>query len=139
MEVRRATPEDAAAAAVIINDWIDGTDWMPRVHAREAIAEMIAEGLPSREFYVAGDPVAGYLSLNAEVAHVVALYTDRPGEGIGKALLDQAKVGRDYLQLWTHEPNTAAQRFYAREGFEVVERKTEGADGLPELRMEWRR
>ena len=53
--------------------------------------------------------------------------------------MDRAKAGRDYLQLNTHEPNHAAQRFYRREGFEVVERLPMGDDGLPELRMEWRR
>lgn len=139
MEVRRATQDDAPASAAILNDWIDATPWMPRVHSREAIAGMIADGLPIREFYVVGDPVAGYLSLNAEAAHVVALYTARPGEGLGRILMDEAKRGRDYLQLWTHEPNLDAQRFYVREGFAVVERKETGADGLPELRMEWRR
>jgi putative acetyltransferase len=139
MILRRATPADAAACADIVNDWIDGTPWMPRVHARAVIAQMIADGLPLREIFVAGDPVDGYLSFNPEASHVVALYTARPGFGIGKALMDRVKEGRDYLMLWTHEPNKAAQRFYVREGFAVVDRNSEGNDGLPELKMEWHR
>ena len=135
--VRLAIPEDAAASARILNDWIDATDWMPRAHDREIIAKMIADGLPLRAFYVAGEPISGYLSLQAETSFIRALYTARPGEGIGKALIDRAKAGRDYLQLWTHEPNGAAQRFYVREGFNVAERNPSGDDGLPELRMEW--
>ncbi len=139
MQVRRATAEDAPACADIVNDWIDATPWIPRVHAREVIAQMIREGFPLREIHVAGDPIDGYLSFNPEADHVVALYTARPGVGIGKALMDRVKDGRDYLMLWTHEPNRAAQRFYAREGFEIVDRNPEGGDGLPELKMEWRR
>lgn len=139
MEVRRADLGDAAVCARIVNDWIDRTDWMPRVHARDVIEGFVAEALPDREVWLIGKPAEGYLSLNVETGQIGALYLDRTGLGFGKTLLDRAKVGRDYLQLWTHEPNVAAHRFYAREGFEVVEQKAEGGDGLPELRMEWRR
>ena len=56
----------------------------------------------------------------------------------GKRLVDHVKTGRDRVQLWTHEPNAAAHRFYHREGFKTVERRAEGrGDGVPELRMEW--
>lgn len=136
---RRAEPADAAACAAIVNDWIDATPWMPRVHSRDDIARFVAEALPLREIWVTGEPVAGYLSLNGETGQVVALYTSRPGHGLGKALMDCAKAGRDALHLWTHEPNAAAHRFYRREGFVVADRNPLGDDGLPELRMEWRR
>ena len=43
------------------------------------------------------------------------------------------------LGLRSHTPNHAAHRFYAREGFAVVERDLPGEDGVTELRMEWRR
>ena len=112
---------------------------MPKLHSVEELTEIIAEAMPARVIWLAGDPPEGYLSLNAETGQIGALYTSRPGAGLGKALLDRAKEGRDYLQLWTHAPNTAAHRFYRREGFDVVEENSEGADGLPELRMEWRR
>ena len=138
-EIRRAGAQDVSTVARIVNDWIDRTSWMPRVHPRETIEEFIAEAVPKREIYLIGDPAEGYLSLDPATGQIGALYLDRPGRGFGKALLDRAKAGRDYLQLWTHEPNSDAQRFYRREGFEVVERKAAGNDGLPELRMEWRR
>ncbi|MEL6170121.1 MAG: GNAT family N-acetyltransferase [Pseudomonadota bacterium] len=136
--VRRAGPSDAAACANIIVDWLEATPWITPRFTRAELTGLIRDGLAIREIYVAGDPVTGYLSFNPEADHVVALYTAQPGQGVGKALMDHVKVGRSYLQLWTHEPNTSAHRFYSREGFEVVERKVEGDDGLPELRMEWR-
>lgn len=137
--IRLAEPCDAAACARIVSDWVERTEWIPRLFDEEELTAMIAKAMPDREIFMIGDPAEGYLSLNPETARIGALYVDRPGKGLGKALMDRAKSGRAYLQLNTHEPNAAAQRFYAREGFEVVERIAEGGDGLPELRMEWRR
>ena len=137
--IRLARPEDAATCARIVSDWVARTDWMPRLFSEEELTAMIAEAMPDREILLIGQPVEGYLSLNPETGQIGALYLDHPGQGLGKALMDRAKSGRDFLQLNTHEPNQAAQRFYAREGFKVVERDPEGGDGLPELRMEWHR
>ncbi|MEM9351340.1 MAG: GNAT family N-acetyltransferase [Pseudomonadota bacterium] len=138
--VRRAVVSDAASCAAIVSAWLEGLDWMPGPKpSRAKLTGLIAEGIPQREFWVIGEPVAGYLSLKEDEHLIAGLYTAEPGSGAGKALIDRVKNGRDYLQLWTHEPNRAAHRFYHREGFETVERKEEGrGDGVPELRMEWR-
>ena len=137
--IRLALAEDAGTCARIVSDWIERTPWMPRALTQDKLEAMIDEALPHREIFLIGEPAVGYLSLNPETGQIGALYLDQPGQGLGKALMDRAKQGRDYLQLWTHAPNEAAQRFYAREGFHVVEKKPKGGDGLPELRMEWRR
>lgn len=135
--------------AAIVNDWIDGTDWMPRNLSAEAIAETLTKGLAQREIWVAGDPVQGYLSLDSEAAHIWGFYCAHPGKGIGKLLLDRAKQGRKSVSLNTHVPNKQAQRFYKREGFVPVREMDEGVPstvfeyegrtetGLRELRMEW--
>lgn len=138
-EIRRANSNDAAPCAEIVNDWIDAKDWLPRQHSRDVIEEMIRAGIPMREFWVAGDPVQGYLSFNTEVSQVMGLYTARPGHGIGKALVDRVKEGRDWLQLWSHAANTKAHAFYRREGFVEAGRRESGVDGIPEIHMEWRR
>ncbi|MEM9476149.1 MAG: GNAT family N-acetyltransferase [Pseudomonadota bacterium] len=138
-EIRPGRPEDAPACAKIVSDWIAGTAWIGDGPGYAALETAIAEGMPLREFHVIGDPVAGYLSLNRETQQVMGLYVARPGEGLGRALMDRAKEGRSYLQLRSHTPNTAAHRFYEREGFTVVERDLmDGSDGVPEIRMEWR-
>ena len=136
--VRPAVVGDAEACADVVNDWIDATPWMQRGPSRAEILDAIRAGIPEREFYVVGEPVAGYLSLNPETAQIMGLYVARPGRGLGKALIDRVKAGRRYLQLRSHAPNAAAHRFYAREGFTVVERDLAGHDGVPEIRMEWR-
>ena len=141
VSLRRADVADAPACARIVRGWLDGQAWMPEREKPtfDELTGIIAEGIPQREFWVIGAPVAGYLSFNVAENLIAGLYTSVPGSGYGKALLDRVKEGRDYVQLWTHEPNEAAQRFYHREGFATVERRAEGrGDGVPEIRMEWR-
>ena len=138
--VRRAMPADAAACAVIVFDWLQATAWMSDGPDLAELTGMLTKGIPLREVWVIGDPVAGYLSLDPETAQIHGFYVAQPGQGLGKALLDRVRQGRDYLQLWTHWPNLGAHRFYHREGFVTVEQMSEGrGDGVAELRMEWRR
>ena len=106
---------------------------------REAIEEMIHAGIPMREFWVAGDPIQGYLSFSNEESQVMGLYTARPGSGIGKALMDRVKEERLWVQLWSHAANARAHAFYRREGFVEVGRKDNGVDGIPDIRMELHR
>ena len=149
-EVRQVEQRDVPDMARIVNSWIDDTEWMQRDLPAEDIESMLSVGLSHREIWVAGDPVQGYLSLEREIAHIWGFYCAEPGSGIGKALLDRAKAGRDFLSLNTHVPNTRAQQFYMREGFKPVAELEEGQPstlvtleerektGIRELRMEWR-
>jgi putative acetyltransferase len=139
LDLRRAEASDAEACGDILNAWIDARDWMPRVHAPEDVRAFYRDFvLPHREVWVTGDPVEAFLAMDAEGTTVTSLYVARPGRGIGKALLDHAKVGRDRLSLWTFQANEGARRFYAREGLAEV-RMTEGdnKEGLPDVLLEW--
>ena len=138
--IRRATTADAHDCAAIVSTWLFRTDWMANAPDLEELTEIMTKGIPMREFWVIGAPVQGYLSLEAEKNHIHGLYVAEQGRGLGKALVDKVKEGREYLQLYTHMPNTAAHRFYEREGFRTVEELPEGrGDGVGELRMEWHR
>ncbi len=126
--------------ARIVNDWIDGTDWHPRTAAPAGIETMIREALDMREIWVIGDPPEGYLSFDPETDRIGGFYCARTGAGLGKALLDAVKDGRDAMWLHTHVPNTRAQSFYRREGFKAVGVvPPEPPETVPELRMEWQR
>lgn len=140
MTLRQARVEDAAACAEIVSGWLNRTAWMPGGGPDlNALTGMIAAGIPMREFWVIGAPVAGYLSFKEDESLIAGVYAAVPGSGHGKAMVDRVKEGRDFVQLWTHEANVLAHRFYHREGFVTVERSAEGrGDGIPELRMEWR-
>jgi len=137
-EVRRATPDDIPAMAAVLNGWIDGTDWFPRIFTPEELEGFIRDGLPVREIWVAGDPVCAYLSYNPDTGQVAALYSSVTGQGVGKALMDKVKEGRSALWLTTHVPNVAAQRFYVREGYREVSRHMpDPPETVEEIRMEW--
>jgi putative acetyltransferase len=136
--IRRADAQDGLACATIINAWIDTTPWMPRCATPEVIQTALTQGLPLREAYVIGDPVAGYISIDPRAAHIWGFYVATPGQGFGKALMDRAKQGRTYLKLNTHAANTKAHAFYRREGFIETRGPWLGDDGIEEITMVWR-
>ncbi len=138
LSVRRAVDTDIGACAAVLNGWIDATPWFPRVHSAEEVEGFLRDAFPAREVWVIGNPVEGYLSVDPEAGKIGALYCARSGAGLGKALMDKAKEGRDRLFLHTHVANEAAQRFYRREGFVGAGAvDPEPPHELPELRMEW--
>jgi len=135
--LRLAKSSDAPICAAIVNSWIDNTKWMPRIHSPDLITQMIKDGIPIREFWVIGDPVLGYLSFNVEAQQIMGLYVARPGIGLGRALLEQVKLRKSYIKLWSHSANTAAHRFYLREGFKISGEEKIGGDGIKEICFEW--
>ena len=135
--IRRATIHDALACALIVDEWVEKTAEMPRLYDRDQLFSMIRSAIPTREVWVIGEPIEGYISYNPDLLQISALYVKFTGEGLGKILLDQVKHQRKYLQLWSHEFNTSAHKFYKREGFEAIDRKDHGSDGIPELKFEW--
>jgi GNAT superfamily N-acetyltransferase len=65
---------------------------------------------------------------------------DVQGQGIGTALLEQAKALRPGgLVLWVFQKNTGARRFYERHGFRLV-KLTDGAENMerePDALYQW--
>lgn len=138
--IRRAGAEDAPSCAAIVSNWLFRTRWIANGPDLAELTRILRKGIPLREFWVIGEPVQGYVSLEIKKSQIHGLYVAEQGLGLGKALVNKVKEGRDFLQLYTHIPNEAAQRFYHREGFETVEELPEGrGDGVGELRMEWHR
>ena len=134
---RKGSIDDAARCVVILNKWVETTTWMPRLYSENELLKMIEEAIPFREFWVIGNPASAYVSFNKDLFQVVALYSNKPGQGYGKILLDKVKEGREYIQLWSHSANVSAQRFYHREGFKEAAYKENGDDGIPEIQFEW--
>ena len=134
---RRGSIDDAARCTEILNKWVEITMWMPRLYSKNELLIMIEEAIPLRELWVIGNPALAYVSFNNDLSQVVALYSDKPGRGYGKVLLDKIKEGREYIQLWSHSANESAHRFYHREGFKAVAYKEKGDDGISEIQFEW--
>lgn len=136
--IRPATAADAEACAGILNDWIDATSWMPRIHPRDDVVRHYRETvLRGRRVMLAGTDGAcdGFVAADGETVTALYLAPAARGRGLGPALLDAVRDGPQ--RLWTFAANADARRFYAREGF-VETRRTTGnnEEGLPDILLE---
>ncbi len=141
--IRPATLDDMPACAAILNEWIDTTEWMPRVHSHDDVERHYSEFVfKEREVFITdhADEVLGYFCLSDD-DFITSFYV-KAGErsaGLGEKMMDHAKELRpNGLKLWTFVANMDAQRFYEREGF-VEEKRTEGdnEEGLPDILYAW--
>ena len=146
--IRPAHPTDAGAVAAILSQFIDTTDWMPRLYTRAE--ELSFAGLMVDRGWVhvaepEGAGIAGFLALDAGFVHALYVAQHRRGQGLGQRLLDHAKAAAPRLELHTFQANTGAQRFYARAGFREAGRgdgRGQGSvndEGLPDIRLIWER
>ena len=139
-----AAPRHASACATILDDWIEATEWVPRLHDRASIEWFVGEVVfAMRHAWVAerGGETVGFIAVSIE-NEVTALHVraaDR-GAGTGRALLDRARRAHpEGLTLWTFRANEGARRFYAREGFrEIARTDGDNEERLPDIRLEWR-
>jgi ribosomal protein S18 acetylase RimI-like enzyme len=84
--------------------------------------------------------LAGFGAFTPESVMQLYVHVDHLGRGIGSRLLAHAKAASSgKLWLYTFVTNLAAQRFYERHGFEIVERGFEPVMQLGDLRYEWKR
>ncbi len=137
--IRPAIPEGAEACAAILNDWIDATPWMPRVHAPGDVIRLYREAvLVLRRATTAwtGRRCDGFVAADGDDVTALYLAPQARGRGLGAALLASVR-GAGRQRLRTFEANHGARRFYAREGFVEV-RRTDGEneEGLPDILLE---
>lgn len=141
--LRPARTTDAGSVGAILSDFIDGTDWMPRIHTR---AQDLAHAgtLIDRGWVTVADGtsgVVGFVARSGPTVHALYVRDGARGRGLGRLLLGTAQAEADRLELWTFEANTGAHRFYERNGFTLAGR-TDGAandEGLPDRRYVWAR
>jgi len=141
MSLRAATPQDSAPLGGILSAWIEETDWMPRLHSPQEDIAFLARTIDAQQVTVSVDASGvpqGFIALSE--GYVSCLYVAQParGQGLGAALLEDAKAQCEQLTLWTHAQNTGARRFYARHGFAQTD-ATDGdnAEGLPDVKLTW--
>lgn len=141
--LRAARSTDAGQMGEILHRFEVETPWMPKEHScAEAISfcgVMIDRGWVT--VAVCDRRVLGFLARDG--SEICSLYVTQhaQGQGVGAALVDDAKTQLDHLSLWTCQDNIAAQRFYQRQRFVEVAR-TDGAQSpeqLPDVSYVWRR
>ncbi|MDQ2064754.1 GNAT family N-acetyltransferase [Xinfangfangia sp. CPCC 101601] len=144
MQIVDARPEDAGALAQILGDWLRELAWMPILHSRDEDLAFVSRMIASHRVRVARDDrgrALGFIAVRQCVIGGFYVAAGARGQGIGKALLEDAKAVEPRLTLLTFQDNLGAIAFYTREGFVETERSNGACneEGLPDLRMIWRR
>lgn len=140
--LRAARPTDAGAVGGILSEFVDVTEWMPRLHTRaEDLAH--AGALIERGGVVVAEVagrVEGFSACHGADLDALYVCAAARGRGVGTALLERAKGQGEHLCLWTFQANRSAQAFYRKHGF-VQTNASDGAgtdEGLPDVAFEWR-
>ena len=141
--LRPFAPGDAPRVMEI---WLSASrsahSFIPMAYWEASVPMVEREILPRAETLVweeAGQ-VLGFASV-LEGDYLGALFVDpaAQGRGIGTALLEGAREGRDLLTLSVYRKNAGVVGFYLARGFRALEEGTDPATGEGELLMAWRR
>ncbi len=139
--LRAARTTDAGKLGAMISQSVDAQSWMPKLHSG-AQDVAFAGKMIDRGWVTVAEidwTVSGFMARDGEEIHSLYIADFAQNQGVGQALIADAKTRSDRLSLWTFQANRGAQRFYKREGFEPVE-ETDGSgndEGLPDIRFEW--
>ncbi|WP_174842967.1 GNAT family N-acetyltransferase [Neobacillus mesonae] len=90
------------------------------------------------DLVLVAEKVVGMIVYNDKEISQLYIHVDYQGRGIGQTLLDKAKAhssGR--LTLYTFDVNEKAQRFYEKNGFQIIARGHENEENLPDILYEW--
>ena len=101
--------------------------------------ESVKEALSHAEVYVyeCDTEIQGFIGLNGEYVEGIFVSGEKQSKGIGKILLNYAKVKKHKLLLNVYQKNTGAISFYEREGFEIQHSGLDEATGEKEYVMAW--
>ena len=143
MILRAARSTDAGAVGGILSEFIDTTDWMPRIHTRAEDLSFAGMMIARNWVTVAEEEgaVQGFAACDGADLNALYVAGHARRRGIGSALLSTLKESRKMLELWTFQRNTQAQKFYIRHGFIEIER-SDGArndEKLHDVRYVWNR
>jgi GNAT superfamily N-acetyltransferase len=143
IHLRAARSTDAGKIGAILSDFLETTDWMPRLHTG---AEDIAHSgvMIERGWVTVAEVdgcVAGFAACNGDDLNALYVAETARGQGVGTALLHRLQAEQPSLNLWTFQANKLAQAFYLKHGFVEVDRSdgTDNDEGLPDIRFEWKR
>ena len=140
--IRDFAPEDTPRVMEI---WLAASEkahhFIPMEYWRSTAPLVEKEILPRADtrVFVREGRVEGFLSL-IEGDHIGALFVapECQGRGIGGALLEDCKGGRELLTLAVYRENRNAVGFYRSQGFAVLEERDDRATGQREYLMCWR-
>ncbi|MBI6547354.1 N-acetyltransferase [Xenorhabdus sp. VLS] len=85
--------------------------------------------------YVQEANVVGFYALHGDNLAAVFVSPDKQGQGVGKALVNDAKSRRTELTLSVYQKNQDSYKFYLSQGFYVVSEEVDENTGCQEYFM----
>lgn len=126
----------------VMKIWLDTNtnahDFIPKSYWQDNYEE-VRRMLPDAEIFIYenNEAIQGFIGLMDDYIAGIFIDSGCQSQGIGKALLDQAKKVHSNLSLQVYKNNEGAVRFYVREGFNpILEQIDENTDET-ELVMTW--
>ncbi|OTA15729.1 GNAT family N-acetyltransferase [Xenorhabdus vietnamensis] len=122
-------------ASIKAHNFVAAEFWQSQVNNMKHIY------IPSSELYVyvQDSKVAGFYALHENNLAAVFVSPDKQGQGIGKALLSDAKNRRTELTLSVYQQNQASCEFYLSQGFYVANEEIDENTGCKEYVMRLKR
>ena len=95
--------------------------------------------LPNTDTWVAeiDGEVKGFIALMSSEVGAIFLQPSYHGRGVGKMLMDKAKLLHGDLEVEVFKENKIGRKFYALCGFELIEEKLHEATGQPLLHLKF--
>lgn len=124
-----------------LNANIQAHRFIPALYWQEHF-EHVKKMIPSAELYVSEDTsgvLNGFIGLSGDYIAGIFVAEDARSRGIGKQLLNHAKLIRQTLSLNVYQKNERAVRFYLREGFAIQSQNTDPDTKETEYLMTWRK
>ncbi|WP_125705717.1 GNAT family N-acetyltransferase [Lacticaseibacillus daqingensis] len=138
------TPPTAAQLDQLMTIWLTANeqahDFVPAGYWRANVAAVRA-ALPEAQLLVARQRgrLIGFAGVQDHYLAGLFVTAAARGNGVGHQLMTALKDRYSGLTLSVYDQNTGAVRFYAREGFAVLQREEDTAVHQPALVMGWRR
>lgn len=121
------------SASIKAHNFIEPDFWESKVN------DMRDVYIPASETFIfeSEGKVNGFYSLYGDNLAAIFVAPELQGNGIGAALLDDAKNRRKNLRLTVYKENIPSINFYEKQGFIGIDEKVDEHTGHPELIMEF--
>ena len=121
-------------ASVVAHSFIPASFWASKKIAIKEKYLPLAENLVFEE---EGRVVVGFISLIGNRVCALFVAPEMQGKGIGRALLEHAKILKGKLSLKVYRENENAFRFYKKCGFVVTGEELDEFTGCAQILMKW--
>jgi len=132
---------EAEDLSTVLDSWYQASlvahSFLSAEFLEEEAVRIAEQWLPASETIVsvADGSVTGFLSLVENEVGAIFVHPESQGGGHGRALMDEARARRAFLELDVFEDNPIGRRFYAAYGFRQVGRGVDKDSGYVTLRL----